>query len=184
MQKIQKSYLRNSQGWIQTVGGVTILFILPIIGLICSFPKIQVWAHSTFMDAQPSSLSTVPTTKTMASRPEAKQQSLPESIFKIAEVSEVEPDDSKTESVPPSELSHAISQLHRALQARPHSQIKDVLNSANRLHAAASPQPCPFEWIGSEGSLVLSHEADGGISLVKTLNRCAEAVEQTTLQGH
>ncbi|MBV9225171.1 MAG: hypothetical protein JOY85_14150 [Acidobacteriaceae bacterium] len=120
----------------------------------------------------------------MASLPEAKQQSLPESIFKIAEVSEVEPDDSKTESVPPSELSHAISQLHRALQARPHSQIKDVLNSANRLHAAASPRPCPFEWIGSEGSLVLSHEADGGISLVKTLNRCAEAVEQTALQGH
>ena len=120
----------------------------------------------------------------MASLPEAKQQSLPESIFKIAEIREVEPDDSKAESLPPSELSHAISQLHRALQAQPRSQIKDVLDRANRLHAAASPRPCPFEWIGHEGSLVLSHEADGRISLVETLNRCTEAVEQTPVQGH
>lgn len=119
----------------------------------------------------------------MAGFPIVKRQRLPESIFKIAEVSEAEPDDLKADSAPPSELSHAISDLHRALQARPHLQVEDVLDQANRLHAEANPRPCPFEWIGNEASIVLSHEADGRISLVKTLNRCAEAVEETTVQG-
>ena len=183
MNKVQKSGLRNGQGWIQTWGGVTILLVLPAIASICFFPEIQSWVRSIITDSQPWPSITVHEIEATTRFPVTKQQRLPQAIFKIAEVSEAEPDFSHTGPVPASELSRAVLRLHQALDARPGLKARDIFDAVNRRQFAADPAPCPFEWIGDEGSVVLSNKADGRISLVKTLHQCAAAVEQVTLRG-
>jgi hypothetical protein len=180
--KVKKERFQNRQGWIQTLGGLTVLSVIPALTVLCLSPDVHAWVRAS-ISAHFQSKNRVQATKDTGISRMIKQYRLPDSISKIAEISEVQTDISKEASTQPSDLSRAILRLHRALQAHPSWKTKDVFHAANEKESMAKNSPCPFERIDGEQSVVLSNGEHGNVSLVRTLNRCAEAVEQVTIRG-
>lgn len=172
---------RMKQGWIQTLGGLMILTLIPSLTILCLSPDFRDWVRDSITAHSQSEDSTEEIKSNNASEA-VKSYRLPESISKIAEVSEVEPNLSKTEQTQSSDFSLAILRLQRALRAYPNRTTKDVFRAINSGETTAQAAPCPFERIDGEQSVVLTKDEHGSVSLTETLNRCAAAVEHTTIR--
>ena len=171
------------QGWIQILGGLAILIIIPVLTILCLSPDVHDWIRSSlagqFRPDDPSRED-----KSSGASQLMEQYRFPDSISKIAKISEEEPDLSKAASVPSSGFSRAMLRLQRALQAYPNWRTRDVFRAVNGRETTAQTAPCPFEQIDGEQSVVLGQDGHGKASLTETLNRCAAALEQTTDQRH
>ena len=172
-----KREFQNGGGWLQITGGLTVLLVVPALTVLCLSPEVHNWIRASMgVHLRPDN--TGEKTKDAGDSERMKQYRLPNSIAEIAQVSEAEPDFSKTTPAQSSDASRAILRLHRALEAYPKWNTRDVFRAVNEKEATAQNLPCPFERIDGEQSIVLGAGKHGDVSLAKTLNRCAEAVEQ------
>src|SRR5438270_1935040 len=163
--KVQKSHLPNGGGWTQTLGGIAILFGIPVLTFLSLSPDVHAWVRAT-IDAYWPSENAVQEKNSSGTAALLGRYRLPNSIWKIAEISEeAEPDLSKAASLQSSDFSRAISRLHLALHAYPNWKTEDVFRAVNGKHSAAKILPCPFERIDGEQSVVLSGRGLEGVSL-------------------
>jgi hypothetical protein len=178
--KVKKDRSSNGGGWAQTLGGLAILVVIPVLTILCLSPDVHDWVRASITaHFQPEDSSGEVKGSDASER--MKRYRLPDSISKIAKISEAEPDPAKADPIQPSDFSRAIFRLQRALQAYPHWSTKEVFRAANDREASEKTAPCPFERIDGEQSVVLGEGKHGGLSLTETLNRCAAAVEQTAI---
>ena len=167
---------RKAENWTQILGGLTILLVIPVITVLCLSPDFHEWVRTT-IGALLRSEDTALETKRANAAERIKQYRLPDSISKIAKISEEEPDLSKTAPPQSSDLSHAVLRLQRALEAYPDPKTRNVFHIVNTEDFTAKTAPCPFVSISGEQSVLLRQNKHLA-SLAETLNRCAEAVEQ------
>jgi hypothetical protein len=166
----------------QTLGGIAILFGIPALTFLSLSPDVHAWVRASINAYLPSE-NTIQEKDSSSASELLRRYQLPSSISKIAEISEgTEPDLSKAASIQSSDFSRAMSRLHLALDAYPNWKTEDIFRAVNEKQSAAKILPCPFERIDGEQSVVLN-DGLGGVSLARTLNRCAEAVEQTAARG-
>jgi hypothetical protein len=164
------------QGWLQTLGGLAILVVLPLVTVLCLSPDVHDWVRTSIIGLLREQDSSPQKAGDNASQ-QMKNYRLPDAISKIAQISEAEPDFSQSASAPSSGFSRAVFRLQRALRAYPDRNTKNVFRAVNGGENSVKTAPCPFERINGEQSVVLA-KGDGGASLTETLNRCAAAVEQ------
>ena len=166
----------------QTVGGLAILIVIPVLTIFCLSPDVHDWIRASIAgQSRPESPSQAG--KNGDASQLMKQHLLPDSISKIAKVSQEELDIPKAASVPSSDFSRAMLRLQSALQSYPNWRTRDVFRAVNHGKAAPKTAPCPFEQIDGEQSVVLGGDNHGNASLTETLNRCAAAVEQAADQA-
>lgn len=163
----------------QTLGGLAILIVVPVLTVLCLSPDVHYWLRASFTAG--SHFQNPPkATENRGTSEVIKQYGIPNSISKIAEVSEEEPDLSKAAQTQSSDVSRAVLRLQHALQIYPNWSQKDIFGAVNGGEASLKSAPCPFERIDGEQSLLLATGKHGSASLTETLNRCAVAIEQMT----
>ena len=175
--RVEQDRFQNGGNWIQTLGGLTVLLVIPVLTVLCLSPDFHAWLRASLSAHVPSANTKEETSGHNASE-RIRQYRLPTAISKIAEISQEEPDRVDANSASPSGFSRSMLRLRHALEAYPGSNTKDVLRAANAMESEAKTPPCPFEQIDGEQSMALDKDEQGNVSLAKTLNRCAEAVEQ------
>ena len=179
--RVEQDRFQNRGNWIQTLGGLTVLLVIPVLTVLCLSPDFHAWLWASLSAHVPSAKAREETGSNSTSE-RIRQYRLPAAISKIAEISQEEPDRIDANSASPSGFSRSMLRLRHALEAYPGSNTKDVFRAANTLESEAKTPPCPFEQIDGEQSMALGKDEHGNVFLAKTLSRCAEAVERLEMR--